>query len=148
MADLEWIASPYGLALCGMVCALIGFIVSRGIRFDKGGKVKIGSDRFTSLFDCVNAIKSDVQGLAVRLNGLTARADAMAAEVGTLKEIHEATRVTMLKLIITNPQLPVSLRAEAYDEYHGSLCRNGWVKVYYEAAVKPLLEKQVQEARP
>lgn len=144
--DLSWIASPYGVMLGAMLCLLIGFIVSRGIYFDKDDKVlKIGSKhhpetlrQFNDLFGIIKCVRDDTRGMSGKV-------DSLAVEIDMLKKKNEEAQITMLKATITNTQLPPNLRAEAYDEYHNNRHKNGWVEAYYETEVKPLLKKQIQQ---
>jgi hypothetical protein len=122
MMDLSWIASPYGLGLGGMLCVLIGFIVSRGVYIDKDDKVlKIGSKRHPETLrqfkDMLNTLRE--------LSGLRREMDVLRSETHASRGESEAVRVALLKMVITNTQLPVSQRVEAYDEYHNVLHKNG-----------------------
>ena len=136
--DFSWIASPYGVILGAMACLLAGFIVSRGVYFDKDDRVlKIGSKRhpetlrqFNDLFEAVKDVRVEVKALSGKVCGLASETDAL--------------QIALLKMTITNEQLPANVRAEAYDEYRDVHHKNGWVEVYYETNVKPLLERQAQ----
>jgi hypothetical protein len=136
--DLTWIATPYGLGAVGAVCVLAGFAVNKGIYWDKDDKVlKIGSkkhpktlDRFNELFEAVKEIKTELEGVKM--------------DVGLLKGSLEDANIRLFKLEVTNPQLPPAQRAEAYDECVRRGV-NGWLKVYFERYVKPLIEKTLED---
>jgi hypothetical protein len=138
--ELSWIASPYGLGLGGMLCILIGFIVSRGVYIDKDDQVlKIGSKRhpetlreFKEMFDTLRELSAGVV--------------CLRSEIDAFRRDNDTMKATTLKMLITNTHLPVDQRVEAYDEYHNKLHKNGWVEAYFESEVRPLLEQQVQGA--
>jgi hypothetical protein len=127
------------------VMALIVFLVVAALcllpraRRDKNGKLYLFSRSYEYQKNRAKEQSEMTRLLCDRMDGLTER--VMAAE-----KSREEERGIQLKLIITNPELPCHIRSDAYEEYSAVLKRNGWVKAYFEANVKPLLRRSVKAA--
>jgi hypothetical protein len=72
--ELNWIATPYGLASVCAVCVLAAFIVTRGVYWDKDDKVlKIGSGRHPRTLDQFQELYADMKGMRTSIEGIDAQ---------------------------------------------------------------------------
>jgi hypothetical protein len=109
------------------------------VRRDKNGKLYLFSRAYEYQKNRAKEQSEMTRLLCDRVDGLTGR--VVAAE-----KSREEGRAMQLKLVITNPELPVYIRSDAYEEYSTILKKNGWVKTYFEENVKPLLRRSVKAA--
>jgi hypothetical protein len=139
------------------VMALIVFLVVAAlcllprVRRDKNGKLYLFSrsyeyqkNRAKEQSEAVKLLCARMDGFAERVDVLTERVDGLTGRVDGIEKSCGEERSLQLKLIITNPEFPVYLRVDAYEEYSTVLKKNGWVKAYFEENVKPLLRRQVK----
>jgi hypothetical protein len=134
------------------VMALIVFLVVAAlcllprVRRDKNGKLYLFSRSYEYQKNRVKGQSEMVKMLCDRMNGVMEQVAGLTEQVVAAEKSREEGRAIQLKLIITNSELPVHIRSDAYEEYSAVLKKNGWVKTYFEENVKPLLRKSVKAA--
>jgi hypothetical protein len=126
---MEQVFSVYGVIIAGIamggVIVILGWIKPKvRMRQKDGDEFILGDD---TPFEKTNK----------RFKDLCENSAGLKDAIGKLEAGLNSARLDVLKLQITNEQLPVSYRLASYDEYK-RLGGNSWVDEYVEKYVKPL----------
>jgi hypothetical protein len=150
---LDFIAAPWGFGSVAVAAALvmgIAILVAQGkIRFkkNKDGSMVVGDDtpfektnaRFKQMCQDTHALINTMSILAEKVSVLVEKVAALDRVVEDLKSQNESVQVFILRMTITNENLPAEERMRAYDEYK-KRGLNSWVDAYWECELPGVKE--------
>jgi hypothetical protein len=125
---MEQVFSVYGVIIAGIamggVLVILGWIKPKiRVKQKDGDEFILGDD---TPFEKTNR----------RFKDLCENSAGLKEAIGKLEAGLNSARLDVLKLQITNEQLPASYRLKAYDEYK-TLGGNSWVDEYTNTYLKP-----------
>jgi hypothetical protein len=127
--NLSWIATPYGVAAVCAVCVLVGFIVHKGIFWDKDDKVlKVGSKKHPETLVKFYELSDMVRKIGEKLDNFIETTNRRLDEV---KEDTLEDRLIALRVEIQLNATSWETKLKLYDEYKrlgGNLYLDDWME--------------------